>query len=153
MALAGAGNVNLVALGEHVSPDLIAHLVGGDVVQAKFAQITSGGNARFCKVAELGFVLQFLSALLRELSETDLNRLIAVGFHRLDLRDSAGAGFDDRDRHQTTIAQEDLGHADLFAENCLLHCYTSELVYSLISISTPAGRSSLVRASIVLGVG
>ena len=79
-------------------------------------------------MTELGLVEQLLRPLLRELAEADLDRFIAVGLGGLDLRNDAGARFDDRDRHQTTVREEDLGHADLFAENCLLHCCTSFLV-------------------------
>ena len=121
VAFADAGDIYFIAFGELVHLDLVAHAVGGDVVKAEFAKVTGCGHVRFCEMAELGLGLQFLSALFAELSETDLNRLIAVGFDRLHLGYGAGASFDDRDRDETTIRKEDLGHADLFAENCLFH--------------------------------
>ena len=109
-------------------------------------------------MTELGLVEQFLGPLLRELIETDLDSFVTVGLSGLDLRYLAGARFDYGDRHQTSVSDEDLSHTDLFAENCLFHRCTSiqcirKSYYSLISISTPAGRSSLVRASTVRGVG
>ena len=79
-------------------------------------------------MTELGLVLQFLRSLLSELTETDLNCLIAVGSLGLDLRHDAGTGFNDRDRHETTVRKEDLSHANLFAEYCLVHCCTSKSI-------------------------
>ena len=76
-------------------------------------------------MAELGLRHQFLRTLLSELTETDLDCLVAVGSNGLDLRYHTGTGFDDRDRRQTSVGKENLGHADLLAENCLVHCCTS----------------------------
>ena len=73
----------------------------------------------------LGLVEQFLGPLFRELVETDLHRFVAVGLGGLHLGDGAGARFDDGDRHQTSVGDENLRHADLLAENCLFHGYTS----------------------------
>jgi hypothetical protein len=64
---------------------------------------------------------QFVRPRLGELTETYLNSLIAVALCGLDLRDRAGTRLNDGDRHQTTIREEDLGHANLRSENCLIH--------------------------------
>jgi hypothetical protein len=58
-------------------------------------------------------LLVFLGFLVRE---ADLDGVVAVGFHGLDLDHGAGAGFDHGDRDQDVLGVVDLGHADFFAE-------------------------------------
>ena len=73
----------------------------------------------------LGLVEEFLCALLRQLAETNLNCFVTIGCNGLHLSDGAGARFNDGDRYETSVIDENLGHTDLLAENCLFHCYTS----------------------------
>src|SRR5262249_36555218 len=77
----------------------------------------------------------------------ELHGVVTVEVLRLDLHDGARAGLDHRDRgHLTRLRVEDLRHAELASENAFGH-------QSLISMSTPAGRSSRISWSIVFGVG
>src|SRR5205807_6385162 len=70
---------------------------------------------------------------------------VAVGVHGLHAHDGARPRFDHGHRgHLARLGVEDLGHAQLLAEDAF---------HSLISISTPAGRSSLISESTVFGVG
>src|ERR1700730_18332502 len=70
---------------------------------------------------------------------------------RLYLCNDAWASFNDGDRNNSTIWPKYLGHADLSAQQSTEHILITP--YSLISISTPAGRFNRVRASTVLLVG
>ena len=75
----------------------------------------------------------------------DLYRQVAVILHGLLLRHDAGPSLDDRHRCDDAIFTEQLRHAYLGSQQCLHH--------SLISMSTPAGRSIRMRESTVFGVG
>src|SRR5204863_4564310 len=69
-----------------------------------------------------------------------------VGLLGLQLDDRAWAGLDHgHGRHLAALRVEDLRHAQLFADDAFHQ--------SLISMSTPAGRSSRISWSIVFGVG
>src|SRR5713226_5223987 len=81
--------------------------------------------------------------------ETDLNGRIAVVFGRLDLRDRTRTGLDGRDRPDQAALFEDLGHAQLAPQQA----FGKGRRHSLISMLTPAGRLSRIRASTVLDVG
>src|ERR1700693_4723628 len=65
--------------------------------------------------------------------EDQLNGVVSVIGDRLDLRDNARPGLDDRHRYGPGVL-EDLGHAQLLSEDAFHVCH------SLISISTPAER-------------
>src|SRR5581483_4818689 len=79
--------------------------------------------------------------------ERELHRVVAVRGGGLDLHDGTRAGLDDGDRgDRTRLRVEHLRHAELASEDALCH-------HSLISMSTPAGRSSRISWSIVFGVG
>ena len=155
VALAGAGDVNLVARGELVGLELVAHVVAGAVVKAELAQGAHGGHARLLEVTGLGLVQQLLGTVLRQRAEAHLNGLVAVGFHSLLLHHGAGARFNHGDRNETAVFSEDLRHADLFAHDRFLHVFVppASSFYSLSSISTPAGSSSFIMASTVFGLG
>src|SRR5205823_5869001 len=89
---------------------------------------------------------------LRELAlgdgvERELHGVVAVRLARLHLHDRTRTGLDHRDRGDSPgLGVEDLRHAELLAEDAFGH-------QSLISMSTPAGRSSRISWSIVFGVG
>src|SRR5206468_3776301 len=84
---------------------------------------------------------------IRDRVEGELHGVIAVRVRELHLHDGARAGLDHRDRGDSPrLGVEDLRHAELSAEDAFGH-------QSLISISTPAGRSSRISWSIVFGVG
>src|ERR1700680_570017 len=71
---------------------------------------------------------------------------------RLDLCHEARASFYDGDGYHRAVRPKYLSHADLSAQQSTEHMLSS-LLYSLISISTPAGRFNRVSASTVLLVG
>src|SRR5262249_23545832 len=62
--------------------------------------------------------------------------------------DRGGAGLDHRDRRVVAVVAEDLRLAALAAEERFFPSH-----YSLISTSTPAGRSNFMSESTVCGVG
>src|SRR5262249_31135233 len=77
--------------------------------------------------------------------EGELDGLVPVRLVRLHLDHRARPGLDHGDRrHDARLRVEDLGHADLPAEDAF---------HSLISMSTPAGRSRRMSESTVFGVG
>src|SRR5262249_59352812 len=95
---------------------------------------------------------------------------VAVALRCLALQDRAGSCLDHRHGHRAAGGQQNLGHAQLPAEQseplplghcpcvtCVAGCHLRSralgLYCSLISTSTPAERSSLPRASIVCWVG
>src|SRR5581483_2401595 len=91
--------------------------------------------------------LRFRELALGDGVERELHGVVAVDIVRLHLHDRARAGLDHRDgRHRARLRIEDLRHAELASENAFGH-------QSLISMSTPAGRSSRISWSIVFGVG
>src|SRR5215213_4507953 len=79
----------------------------------------------------------------------ELHGLVAVNVRRLDLDDRTRAGLDHRHRRDDAgLRIEDLRHAQFSAQDPL-----HRSAYSLISMSTPAGRSSRISESTVFGVG
>src|SRR4051794_9086447 len=77
--------------------------------------------------------------------EGELHGLVAVGVVGLHLDDGARAGLDHGDSgDHPGLRVEELGHAQLSADDAF---------HSLISMSTPAGRSSRISESTVFGVG
>src|SRR5262249_1593538 len=81
----------------------------------------------------------------RDLLEGDLHRVVAVDSGLLDGDDRARPRLDHgHGRHLSRLLVEDLGHSQLSADNPL---------HSLISMSTPPGRSNRISESTVFGVG
>src|ERR1700682_2197756 len=70
---------------------------------------------------------------------------MAVGRDRAQAHHGARSGLQDRHRHGHTAIVEDLGHPHLAGEKSLGH--------SLISMFTPDGSESRMRASTTLGLG
>ncbi len=89
-----------------------------------------------------GFGLVGLTGL--HLAKGDLNGVVAIPLHGLDLDHVDRTGFDDGHRDGPGLIVKDLGHAQLLSEN---------RVHSFISTSTPAGSSRRIKESTVLGVG
>src|SRR5262249_28287165 len=81
-----------------------------------------------------------------DLLECELHGLVPVGVRRAHGDHWARPGLDHRHgRHGSRLLVEELCHAELPADD--------SLHYSLISMSTPAGRSSRISESTVFGVG
>src|SRR5262249_20060285 len=114
-----------------------------DFVEPDLTQDARGRDVGFLEVtrARLRYVL------LRRL-EAKLQRIVAVRGLAPDPDDRAGAGLDHGDRHVVAVVAEDLRHADLAADERFFPSH-----YSLISTSTPAGKSSFISESTVCGVG
>src|SRR5581483_3579513 len=87
------------------------------------------------------------------LFRSKLHRVVTIlAAGALLLHDDAWAGLDDCHRSDRAIRREQLRHANFLADDSVNHfsyCFPN----ALISTSTPAGRSSFIRASTVCGVG
>jgi hypothetical protein len=99
-------------------PDLVRLL---DLVQPHLAQDARRRDVGLLEVAgaRLGHVL--LHGL-----EAELQRVVAVGRLAPDLDDRARPRLDHRDRHVVAIVTEDLGHADLAADQRFLPGHVSD---------------------------
>src|SRR5262249_12833871 len=133
--------------------DLVAGLEHGDGhrlaldravdAPAELDQAPVRGNLELREMAELG--LRELA--VGDLLERELHGVVPVDILGPHLDDGAGAGLDHGDGgHAARLRVEHLRHAELLAEDAFGH-------QSLISMSTPAGRSSRISWSIVFGVG
>src|SRR5438477_6107214 len=108
----------------------------------KLDQMPVGGDAALLQVAELALA----DLAIGDRLERELDGLVAVLLVRLHLDDRARPRLDHgHGRHAPALGIEDLGHAQLSADD--------SLHYNLISMSTPAGRSSRISESTVFGVG
>jgi hypothetical protein len=107
-------HLHLVAGRERLDGDGLADLELA--LAAELDEVAVRGDARLRQVALLA---------LRDLPlgngvEGDLDRLVAVGLHRLHLHDRARAGLDHgHGRHPAALRIEDLRHAQLSAEDAL----------------------------------
>ena len=88
-------------------------------------------------------------------AERDLDGGVAVVLRGADLGDDAGPGLDHGHGDDAVVLVPDLGHAELLAQQALhVLAHGGHVVpQSLISMSTPAGRSSRMSESTVFGVG
>ena len=136
------GDLDLVAGLEDLDGDGLA-LDGTVDAAAKLDEPAVRADAGLREVAELGL----RQLRVRHCVVGELHGVVAVGRDRLDLHNGTRARRDHRDGgHDTGLRIEDLGHAELPAENAFCH-------QSLISMSMPAGRSRRMSWSIVFGVG
>src|SRR5205085_5540426 len=93
--------------------ELLAHLVGAEVVEAQLHQTASGVDARLGEVSRLWLVQ--LGGLDR--AERDLERAVAVVLVGLDLHHPARRHPYEGDRNGTVLVVPDLCHADLLADD------------------------------------
>ena len=118
VALADAGHVHKVAGGEHVSVQLVADLVLAAILQRELLQdLLELLDAGLLLMAQLGLGELALGDGL----VTQLNGIVAILLGGLLLHHGAGAGLDQGDGHHAAGLIEDLGHADLFADDRFLH--------------------------------
>ena len=137
LALRGAHNVDVLARGERVGLDDVAHVHAADVGKAELAQRLLGRHISLVKVAFGRFRHLFGS----DVAKAQLNSHIAVAFHRLLLHHGAGAGFHDRDRNDFAVLIEDLRHADFLADDTFLHLFCL-LIRLLVDRPLPANMTS-----------
>src|SRR5690606_15011399 len=151
LALAGASDVDLFAGGEGVDTELLADRVGRGVSGADLDQVATRGHTGLGEVT--GHRLVDLACL--DLAEADLDGVVAIGLGLADLSHDVGRGSDHGDGNNLVVLVPHLGHAELGAQQPLHVSFESHLLgpQSLISMSTPAGRSRRISESTVFGVG
>ena len=115
-ALADAGHVDPLAGGEHVGGDDLPELEAREIVDAQLGEVALRRTARGLEVTELRFV----EPRGLGLAERDLHGGVAVALRRPELHDATGPGFDDAHRDDPVLVVEDLGHAELSAQNPFL---------------------------------
>ena len=151
-AFGTSDNIHYFAGLEDVHPDGLTYLKLANVVGFDFPQVT--GVPTIFQVTLLWLVqpLRF--------PETQLDCLISIGFLGLDLGHHARSGFDDSDRDYPAIVTKDLAHSNFSAQISVDHARllrpavsSSFSRHNLIEMSTPAGKFSRVRESMVLDVG
>src|SRR6201992_1422455 len=128
----------------------MADLVLRRVVGAQLSQVAAGRDAGLGE--QPGDRLGHLARV--DLAKAELHGRVAVTVRRAHGGNHAGAGLDDGDRRDLPGLVEYLGHPELGAQDpfqLLGHCRC--VPQSLISMSTPAGRSSRMSESTVFGVG
>ena len=136
LALAGAGHVDLVALGEQVGLDEVADLQLAAVLKTELLEVLDHAHARLLQVAGLGL----RQLLLGHVLVTELDGVVAFLFLGHLLHDHAGAGLDDGDRNDLSGLVEDLRHADLLADDGFLHWNVSSCWLLVASLTADAQR-------------
>src|SRR3954447_6620694 len=156
LALAGPRDVDLLARAEQLRAELLTDAVRRGVRGADLDDVATGRRARLGEVP--GLRLGDLAAL--DLAVPDLDGVVAVRLWATDLGDHVGARGDDRHRDDAVVLVPGLGHAELGAQQSSGVSFKSAhgirasiATQSLISMSTPAGRSSRISESTVFGVG
>ena len=118
VALADAGHVHAIALGEQFARQLVADLELGAVLQSElFQNLLELGDTGLLLVAGLGLG----ELTLGDGVEAELHRLVPVLLGGLLLHHGAGARLNDGHGKGVSGFVEDLGHADLLADDCLFH--------------------------------
>src|SRR5690606_31540131 len=115
LALARAGDVDLLAGLEDVGGDLLAEFVLGGVVGAQFDEVAARRDAGLLEVTRARLV--HLARV--DLPEPELHGGVAVLLRAADLGDDARPGLDDGHRNDPALIVEDLGHAELLAQDAL----------------------------------
>ena len=115
VALADAGDVDLVADCENACLNFVADVHLGGLLHAELLEVLLEGNLSLFQMAELRLgQLGFLDVL-----KAKLYGVVAVFFGGLLLGHDAGAGLDDGDRDEAVVGVPDLGHAELRAQQAL----------------------------------
>ena len=117
LALADAGDVDLVAFCEDVGLDHVANLKLAAVLKAELLEMLDHAHARLLQVA----LLRLSELLLGYFFVTELDCFVSFLLLGHLLHDHAGAGFNDGHGNDLTSLVEDLRHADLLADDGFLH--------------------------------
>ena len=128
LALGGAGDVDVLDVAEHVHADLLADLVRGGVRGADLHDVATRGHAGLLEVAGLGLV--GLTGV--NLAVGDLDGVVAVHVLGAHLGHDARPGLDDGHRDDPVLLVEDLGHAELGAQDALDLVFTHYLVSAAV---------------------
>ena len=124
VALADAGDVDLVADCENACLNLVADIHLGGLLHAELLEVLLEGNLSLLQMAELRLgQLGFLDVL-----KTKLYGVVAVFFGGLLLGHDAGACLDNGDRNDLAALIENLGHAHFFADDRFLHLHVCFLL-------------------------
>ena len=124
LALALAGNVYLIAVGEYVSLNDLTDFVSRGIIQLEFAYIAVSGNAGLLQVTEL----RLGDELFPDGAKGYLHGFVAVFAGGLNLNHGAGARKHYGDGDHGSVFSEHLGHADLGAQNRFLHCKSTSVL-------------------------
>ena len=123
LTLGGAGDVDERDAVEDLDGDVLSELVAGDVVHADLGHVATRGDAGLLEVT-----CDRLVGLTRvDLAVGDLDGVVAIGFLGANLGHNARPSLDDGDRDDTVLLVEDLGHAELGAQNALDLVFTHYL--------------------------
>src|SRR5699024_7515142 len=131
LALGGPCDVDEGAVGEHVRAELLAQLEAGRLlgaVEPELHEVAAWGHARLGELARDGRAWGHarLGELARDglgdltgvdRAEGDLHGVVAVGLFTSDPGDDARPGLDDGHRDDPVVLVEDLGHAELGAQD------------------------------------
>src|SRR6185437_5491915 len=150
LALAPAGHVDVLPAGEHLGGDLLPERVLGRVIGPQLGDVPTRSQAGLLEhpADRLGHLARI------DLAEAELHGRVSVVAGGAYAGHHARPGLDHRDRHDLPGVVEDLGHAKLGAQDPFdLLAHGRCVPQSLISMSTPAGRSRRISESTVLGVG
>src|SRR5205823_5840496 len=148
LALGAPGDVHDLSGRERLGGDLLSQRVLAGVGGAQLDQVPARRGVGPGEVA--GLRLVHLARVDRAVRELD--RAVAVLVGGADLGDHARSGLYHGDRDNPVVVPH-LGHAELGAQDALHLPVHQSGPYSLISMSTPAGRSRRMSESTVLGVG
>ena len=111
-------NVTVPGLIEDISFDFVFYVILFRILKT---ELSNESLVRYASLVEvtLGGLVDLLGA---HFAVAHLNSLVAVRLNGLLLHDGAGAGLDDGDRNDLAVGVEQLGHAQLLADDTFLHC-------------------------------
>jgi hypothetical protein len=148
-----------IATLQHIARDETMQRFGGDLLPERVLGRVIGPQLGDVPARSQAGLLEHpadrLGHLARiDLAEAELHGRVAVVAGGAHAGHHARPGLDHRDRHDLPGVVEDLGHAKLGAQDPFdLLAHGRCVPQSLISMSTPAGRSRRISESTVLGVG
>ena len=123
LALAGSGDVDVCAVLEDLGGELLADLVVGGVRNAELHYVATRGHTSLGELA--GSRLVHLARV--DGAERELNGAVAVTLFGTDLGYDVRPSLHDGDRDNPVVLVEDLGHAELGAQDSLdlgiSHCF------------------------------
>ena len=126
LPLRDTDDVDVLARRELLDGDLRAHLVGRRVVRSDLDEVLRRRDSTFREMS----LHRLRNAGLFDVAEAKLHGGVAVAILGSDLRDDTRTGLNDGHRNGTAFIGEDLGHAQLLAQDRFDVCH----VYNLISI-------------------